>query len=144
MTRATTEATARYFLRRDEGKQEGPFTLNEVLRMLGRVDHGYTGDSLYRRSGQKEWKPLRAFAHFEFADPELGRLGKLRSLGIKYVEWLGTGLPDECAACKKLDGKIFPINATPPMPPTDCRCELWCACLFVAVGNASVDKPLPL
>jgi len=82
MTRATTEATARYFLRRDEGKQEGPFTLNEVLRMLGRVDHGYTGDSLYRRSGQKEWKPLRAFAHFEFADPALGRLSKLRSLGI--------------------------------------------------------------
>src|SRR5207237_641829 len=137
MTRATTEATVRYFLGRNEGTQDGPFTLEEVLRILGRVDHGYTSDSQYRRSGTKEWKPLRTFAHFEFDDPDFPRLDAFRQCGIRYVQWLGTGLTDECAACKELDGKIFPINATPPMPPADCRCELWCACLFIAVENPS-------
>lgn len=139
MTRATTEATVRYFLRRDQWTQEGPFTLNDILKIFRRVNHdGYTGDSLYRRLGNKEWKPLRAFAHFEFAEPEF-RLGELRRLGIKYVEWLTAGLPDECAACKKLDGKIFSVDAPPPIPPVDCQCELCCKCILVAAKNPSVD-----
>ena|SRR5207302_9579301 len=140
---SATALPVRYFLRRDEGTQEGPFTEKDILKIFRRVKHdGYTGDSLYRRSGNKEWKPLRAFAQFEFGDPE--RLNQIHSVGIKYVKLLGTRLPDECAACKKLDGKIFSVDASPPIPPVDCRCELWCGCILVAVENPSVDKPLPI
>jgi hypothetical protein len=123
----------RYFLRREEGAQEVPFTVEEIVKIFRRVDHdGYTGDSLYRRSGNKEWKPLRAFACFEFDDPGFPRLDQIRRCGVKYVKWLTARHDDECAACKKLEGKIFPIEAPPPMPPVDCRCELWCKCLLVA------------
>jgi hypothetical protein len=128
-----TALPIRYFLRRNESKQGGPFTLDEILKIFRRVDHdGYTGDSLYRRSRVKEWKPLRAFAHFEFDDENLPRLDSFRRAGIEYVEWLNMGLPHECESCKKLNGTIFLIGAAPPMPPVDCRCELWCGCVYVA------------
>src|SRR6266487_4196315 len=99
--------TVCYVLRRETGSQEGPFTLKETLKIFRRVDHdGYTGDSLYRRSGTKEWKPLRAFAHFEFDDPDFPRLDQIRRCGLTYVKWLTAGHDDECGACKKLNGKI--------------------------------------
>ena len=105
----------RYFLRRGEGTQAGPFTLNDILKIFRRARHdGFTGDSLYRRSESKEWKPLRAFAHFEFADPD--QLDRIRPCSLKYIQWLGTELPNECAACKELNGKIFCVDAPPPIP----------------------------
>jgi len=126
----------RYYLRRAAGTQTGPFTLNDILKIFRRVQHdGYTGDSLYRRSGSNEWKPLRAFAYFQFADPD--RLDTFRQCGIKYVQWLTAGHDDECAACKKLNGKIFSVDAPPPIPPVDCRCELWCKCILIAVDESA-------
>ncbi|HEX7517142.1 MAG TPA: hypothetical protein VF345_07630 [Chthoniobacterales bacterium] len=72
---------------------------------------------------------MRAFGHFEFSDPD--RLDKMRAVGIQYVQWLSMRHPDECAACQALEGKVFPIDDPPPMPPIDCTCELWCGCLFI-------------
>jgi hypothetical protein len=79
---------------------------------------------------------LRSFAHFEFGDQDFPRLDEFRRLGIKYVEWLTAGHDDECVACKKLDGKRFPIDDAPPVPPIECRCELCCKCILIAVKSA--------
>jgi hypothetical protein len=129
------EMSAGYFLWRDE-KQDGPFTLKDILRLFRRMDHGvYSGDSLYRREGMRNWRPLRFFAHFEFGDPPETRIAQIREVGIKHIQWLTAGRDDECAACKELNEKIFSIDAAPPMPPVNCRCELYCACLFIAVKS---------
>ena len=120
-----------YFLRDRKRPQEGPFMLEEIIKIFRRVDQdGYTGDSFYRRSRAKEWRPLRSFAHYEFDDADFPRLDRFQRLGVKYVKWLTARHDDECTACKKLEGKIFLIDAPPPIPPVNCRCELWCKCML--------------
>jgi hypothetical protein len=102
-----------------------------ILNLFHRKDHGgYTGDTLYQREGTTKWRPLRAFAHFEFGDPD--RLATMQKAGIKHVQWLTAHHDNECEACKALEGKLFPIKEPPTMPPLDCRCELWCRCILVA------------
>jgi hypothetical protein len=107
-----------YFLRRHDGTQQGPLTQNEIDKIFRRKKHdGYTGDSLYRRSQENEWKPLRTFSHFEFGERQSVQLDYMRRVGIKYVKWVSGGLPNECAACGKLNLTVFPIDAAPLMPP---------------------------
>lgn len=112
----------------------GPLTESQVINLFRRKDHdGYTGDSFYRRDGMEGWHSLRAFAQCEFGDPE--QLANMQRVGIEYIEWLSARHDDECPACKALEGKVFPINEPPPMPPVDCRCELWCKCILVAAAD---------
>jgi SNF2 family DNA or RNA helicase len=110
----------------------GPIPKDELDRFFRRMDptDGYTGDSLYRRDGTEEWRPLRAFSHFEFEQPD--RLESFQRAGVEWIKWLTAGHADECVACKALEGKTFPITEPPPMPPLGCRCELWCKCILVA------------
>jgi hypothetical protein len=126
----------RYFLRRNDRTQQGPLTQNDILKIFRRKKHdGYTGDSLYRRSQDKEWKPLRSFAQYEFGEAWPVEFDRIRRVGINYVQWVTAGHDDECTACKNLNGKTFPVDSPPPMPPVDCRCELWCKCILIPVEN---------
>ena len=107
----------RYWLRAShDDPKDGPFTLDAALRFIRKAD-GYSGTSLYRLKGTKEWLLLRSFAVREFGDPNFNRLDQMREAGITRVEWLSTGLPDECAACTKMNQQAFNINDLPEMPP---------------------------
>jgi SPP1 gp7 family putative phage head morphogenesis protein len=51
---------------------------------------------------------------------------KYRSAGIEVVKWMATIQPGRtCEECKALNGKLFPIDKTPPIPKHPrCRCTL--------------------
>lgn len=44
--------------------------------------------------------------------------------GIKKVKWVAEADAKVCKTCRKLDGKIFPIDKVPPIPHFHCRCIL--------------------
>ena len=56
----------------------------------------------------------------------VGVKDKYRSAGIEVVRWLATIQPGRtCEECKALNGKLFPIDKTPPIPKHPrCRCTL--------------------
>jgi hypothetical protein len=109
-----------------EGKKAGPFSLQQMMRMteLGEIDQS----SEFWATRSKSWEPLTKMLW----DFEPCRVHEMEQAGIQWVEVLGWGGGKDCPACAILDGKVFPIKQRPELPPADCTCLPWCACLFVA------------
>src|SRR5215831_19344051 len=76
-----------------------------------------------------QWLPLTHLFHDIFPDRE--RSAKMRGAGIRYVKIIGSG--DDCDACRKLNHRIYSIDAVPELPPSDCTCKPRCGCLIVAL-----------
>jgi hypothetical protein len=135
-----------YWLRRPAGEDPscglslpaetiGPFTQDELVRLVYRSGR-YNGDCFYRNGARSRWIRLRLFGELEFGENTSDRIDRMRSADIKWVKWLTARNGLDCEACAALDEKIFPIEAPPIVPPSNCRCDPWCKCVLIAV-----DKP---
>lgn len=62
----------------------------------------------------------------QYADRSVvdGTIDGYKEAGVKQVKWIAVDDEKTCHECKKLDGKIFPIDNVPPRPHYNCRCQL--------------------
>lgn len=62
----------------------------------------------------------------QYADRSVvdGTIDGYKEAGVKQVRWIAVDDEKTCLDCKKLDGKVFPIDNIPPRPHYNCRCRL--------------------
>ena len=53
-----------------------------------------------------------------------GTIDGYKEAGVEKVKWIAVDDEKTCSECRKLDGKVFPIDKVPPRPHYHCRCEL--------------------
>lgn len=61
----------------------------------------------------------------------LRRMQQYQEVGIRKVEISGVDDGLQCAACRKIDGKVFTPEKLPELPYPKCTCELGCRCTTV-------------
>jgi len=66
----------------------------------------------------------------------LHRLEEMRGLGITRVQLVGSGLEEDCEACRAANGAIFNIDDVPELPLVNCRCKTGYGC---GVGVVPVE-----
>jgi hypothetical protein len=62
------------------------------------------------------------------------RLQEMSNEGIHEVQVL-CATSHECPACSALDGKTFPIENAPLLPPPKCSCMPHCTCILTAIAE---------
>jgi hypothetical protein len=67
----------------------------------------------------------------------------IADVGLKAVKILGSGLPDECSACRQISQRRFAVADAPELPLADCTCPGGCKCVLVAVDEQSDRKRRP-
>lgn len=62
----------------------------------------------------------------QYADNSVfnARLAAFRRAGVEQVVWVTQADERVCEECEDLNGQIFDIDAVPPPPHWNCRCEL--------------------
>lgn len=65
----------------------------------------------------------------------LRSLEDFRRVGISKVSLLGAHGPDDCAACRAVDGKSFTVETVPELPLSDCTCEDRYGCRVIVIAN---------
>jgi hypothetical protein len=110
-------------------QQSGPFTMRRLMSMAkeGEID----GDTLFWSDRRNEWIPLRGILQDLYPD----RLDGPRQAGIKWVKFIDSGTGEDCEVCRGLNGKTFPIEAAPAMPPPGCECSPWCRSLLTTATD---------
>ncbi|MCA9089011.1 MAG: SAP domain-containing protein [Planctomycetaceae bacterium] len=68
-----------------------------------------------------------------FHASHLYKLQEYVAMGIKRVEIVGTFDGATCEACKKINGKKYPISKVPQLPNPFCTCKLGCRCTMAAI-----------
>ena len=112
---------------RFDGVEEGPFGLQQIMRMRTRGDLG--AETEFWSERDKTWKPIVAMmTDFEVYDDE--RLREMREAGILYVTFAGND--EDCPACQAFMNKVFPIDEAPTLPPAECTCVPWCRLILIA------------
>lgn len=53
-----------------------------------------------------------------------GTIDGYKESGVEMVRWIAVDDEKTCSECKKLDGKVFPIDEVPPRAHFHCRCVL--------------------
>lgn len=53
-----------------------------------------------------------------------GTIDGYKEAGVEKVKWIAVDDEKTCPECRKLDGKVFPIDKVPPRVHYHCRCEL--------------------
>lgn len=78
--------------------------------------------------GKEIEKALRLWtlqiAHYADKSVVDGTIDGYKEAGVEKVEWIAVDDEKTCPECRKLDGKIFPIDKVPDRPHYHCRCEL--------------------
>lgn len=83
-------------------------------------------DYNYRRSPEAVGFMLCSHAGY------LRELSQMADVGITKVRVIGSGLPKQCAACRKANGKVYLIREVPELPHMDCSCSDYCHCTLGA------------
>ncbi len=55
-------------------------------------------------------------------------------IGITKFKTLGSGLPEECATCRKTSRHRFTIETLPELPLVDCTCPGGCMCILITAS----------
>jgi hypothetical protein len=110
---------------RFQGQELGILSLDRLYRMATRGDVDHTAEFWSER--EQAWRSLAGIM-FDIEPPHTD---DMRSAGITTVQITGSG-SDDCPACKALEGKVYPIDSIPTLPPSDCTCIPWCRSLAVA------------
>lgn len=63
-------------------------------------------------------------AHYADKSVVDGTIDGYKEAGVEKVKWIAVDDEKTCPECRKLDGKIFPIDKVPDRPHYHCRCEL--------------------
>ena len=112
---------------RFEGQELGTLSINQLYRMATRGDINYTAEFWSER--EHDWRLLAGIMF----DIEPLHTDDMKSAGITNVQLLGSG-PDDCPACKALQGKTYLIDDIPVLPPANCTCVPWCRSTVIAAG----------
>jgi len=105
-----------------------PFTVPQIYRMS--KDGKISNQTPFWSDRRHQWLPLTNLLQDIY--PGGDRLARMRQSGIKYIKVIGSETSD-CDACHKLNGRIYPIDAAPELPPLHCTCNPWCGCLITAL-----------
>ena len=52
-------------------------------------------------------------------------------VGMTKLQVLGSGIPEECAICRKISRRRFTIETVPELPLVDCTCPDGCKCILI-------------
>lgn len=81
-----------------------------------------------KNKGKEIDKALRLWtlqiAHYADKSVVDGTIDGYKEAGVEKVKWIAVDDEKTCPECRKLDGKIFPIDKVPPRLHYHCRCEL--------------------
>lgn len=81
-----------------------------------------------KNKGKEIDKALRLWtlqiAHYADKSVVSGTVDGYKEAGVEKVKWIAVDDEKTCPECRKLDGKIFPIDKVPDRPHYHCRCEL--------------------
>ena len=76
--------------------------------------------------------PPRHMIHGHLRQQNQERLQEMAGEGVKEVQVL-CATDHECPVCTALDGKTFPIDEAPQLPPPTCSCVPHCTCILTAI-----------
>lgn len=62
----------------------------------------------------------------------LRRMRQYQRGGVRKVQVSGVNDAEQCAACRDIDGKVYPLNELPEFPYPKCTCEMGCRCTTVS------------
>jgi hypothetical protein len=110
---------------RFQNEELGELSIDRLYRMASRGDIDHTAEFWSDR--EQAWRPLAGIIF----DMSPSNTDSMISAGITKVEVLGSGSGD-CPACTALQGKIYPIDSVPTLPPSDCTCVPWCRSILIA------------
>ena len=110
---------------RFQGEDLGTHSVDRLYRMASRGDIDHTAE--FWSEGERAWRPLAGIIF----DIEPGRTEDMKAAGITKVKILGSG-SDDCPACKALEGRVYPIDDIPTLPPAHCTCNPWCRSIAIA------------
>jgi hypothetical protein len=109
------------------GEELGEFSIRQVMRMAEKREIDHTAE--YWSEKENNWRRLPGFiTDFE---PEPGAMERIRASGVKRTQVIGADQSD-CAACKALQDRTYPVEDTPVLPPAACTCVPWCRCVVLA------------
>jgi hypothetical protein len=108
-----------------EETAQGPFTVAKMYKMA--TSREISPTTLFWSDVKQQWFPLPGVMF----DIEPSRLDEMTATGIQKVQLLGSGQED-CAACTQIIGEIYPISASPALPPPNCACVPWCRLMIIA------------
>jgi hypothetical protein len=112
---------------RFEGEELGEFSIRQVMRMAEKKEIDHTAE--YWSEKGKEWRRLPSFI-MDF-DDQPDRVEQMKAARVETTEIFGVDASD-CPGCKALQGKAYPVEQTPALPPLDCTCVPWCRCIAIA------------
>ncbi len=98
---------------------------DDIVRDLGKV---VLDKDSFRQAGSKTFSKaqyrMEMIARTEIIRAHnMGRQKFHQQVGVKKLEWLAMGDERMCPVCKKLNGKVFPVDKFPPQPShPHCRC----------------------
>jgi hypothetical protein len=70
----------------------------------------------------------------------LRAIDELRGVGITHVELIGAHGPDDCEACRAVDGMVFPISEVPELPLASCTCRDRYGCRVIVTATEYNDR----
>ena len=110
---------------RFKNQELGILSIDRLYRMAmsGKIDH--TAEFWSNTVGA--WRPLAGIIF----DIEPSRTDEIKSAGITKVEVIGSGV-DDCSACKAFEGREYPVDQPPDLPPPNCTCVPWCRSIVIA------------
>ena len=111
---------------------------DDIVRDLGKV---VLDKDSFRQAGGKTFSKaqyrMEMIARTEIIRAHnMGRQNFHQQVGIKKLEWLAMGDERMCPVCKKMNGKVFPIDKFPPQPS-----HPHCRCVQIPVDLESITKP---
>jgi len=110
------------------GVEMEPLTLEDISTAAEQGE--YDSTALYWSKRLNKWMPVTAILNEEDGDP----LESMKGSTITKVMILGSGTDDDCPVCAELDGRTFPIDEAPSLPPPGCTCLPWCRSVIVPAG----------
>lgn len=76
--------------------------------------------------------PPRHLIHGHLLQENADRLREMTTGGVSEVQVI-CATDHECPACAALDGKIFPVDDAPVLPPEKCSCIPHCTCILTGI-----------
>lgn len=102
-----------------------PVTLEEISAAAEEGE--YDASALYWSDKFEKWMPVTGILNEEGENP----LESMKGTSLKKVMILGSGTGQDCPACSALDGRKFPVEEAPSLPPAECTCIPWCRSVLV-------------
>jgi hypothetical protein len=113
------------------GEELGTFKFDALYRARMRGDFDHTAEFFSERKSQ--WLPLPGLLEdLETTVTMAERVRQMKEVGITKVKLLPGGTKGDCAVCRGLAKKVYPIDHLPTVPPEGCTCKPWCSLVALA------------